>query len=167
MFEKVYTLWYFCDCPREGVADFKGKPHVFVSEWSEEGDDYGDAFLLKPIDAETFRLVMEDAAIGHRWKEAVEQGLTTFDSHPVSPEDRIRIEEIKRLLRIPLTIDPARAKQAYPVRSWLEPVPLGVETGNVIRLNAEFCWQSAPRPWEDMELPAVTVRWSLPDAEMR
>ena len=160
MFEKVYTLWYYCDGPREGVADYQGSPHVFVSEWNEEGDDYGEAFLLKPLGAETFRLVLEDAAIGQRWKEAVEQGLTTFDTHPASPEDRIRTEELKRLLRKPLTVNPTRARQMYPVRSWREPVPEGIDTTCVIRCFAEFCWISSARRWEDMELPALEVRWS-------
>jgi hypothetical protein len=163
MFETVYTLWCFCDGPREGVANYLGSPHVFVSEWNDEWDDYGGAFLLKPIDAETFSLVMEDAAIGRRWKEAVDQGLTTFDTHPASPEDRIRTEELKRLLRKPLTVDPARARQGYPVRSWQEPAPDVVETTGVMRCSAEFCWHSAPRRWEALELPALKVRWSPAD----
>jgi hypothetical protein len=168
MFEKVYTLWYYCDGPREGVADYQSSPHVFVSEWNEEWDDYGEAFLLKPIDAETFRLVLEDAAIGRRWQEAVEQGLTTFDTHPASPEDRIRTEELKRLLRKPLTVNPAQARQAYPVRSWQEPVPEGIDTTCVIKCYAEFCWISSPRRWEDLELPALEVRWSpAPNAALR
>src|SRR5262249_20606690 len=73
-YETVWTLWYYCDGPREGVADYQGRPHVFVSEWDEQADDYGDAFLLKPIDDETFRLVMEDWAIWQRSAAPAFQG---------------------------------------------------------------------------------------------
>jgi hypothetical protein len=50
MFETVYALWSWCDGPRDGVADFQGRPHVFASEWDDQADDFGDAFLLRPID---------------------------------------------------------------------------------------------------------------------
>jgi hypothetical protein len=165
MFERVYALWSFCDGPREGVADYDGRPHVFVSEWDEEFDDYGEGVLLKPITAETFRLVMEDTAIGRRREDAASRGLTTPDAHPASPEDRIRTEELKRLLRLPLTVDPARARQAYPVRTWQEPEPVVVGTEGVVRRLAEFCWHSAPVRWEELGLPPLSVRWSTPTRE--
>src|SRR4051812_6402070 len=104
MFETVYALWCYDDGPREGVADYQGHPHVFVSEWDEEADGYRDAFLLKPIDDETFRLVMEDWCINQRWIAAVSLGLPTLDARTASAEDHNRREELKRLLREPLTV---------------------------------------------------------------
>jgi hypothetical protein len=160
MFETVYALWGYWDGPREGVADYRGRPHVFVSEWNEEADDYGGAFLLRPIDDETFRLVMEDRAIHRRWKEAVAQGLTTFDTHPASKEDWIRTEELKRLLQGPLTVDPARAKQSYPVRTWLAERPPAVSPVGIVRLTAEFRHLPGAVLRDGHELPSLEVRWS-------
>jgi hypothetical protein len=160
VFETVYTLWHWCDGPREGVADYQGCPHVFVSEWNEAVDDYGDAFLLKPIDGETFRLVMEDWAIGEQWKVAVSEGRTTFDTHPASLEDRIRHEELKQLLREPLTVGPARARQANSVPTWLaEPAPADKPVG-VVRLAAEFVNIPFPPIRGGYQLPSWAVRWS-------
>src|SRR6266540_4385619 len=159
-FETVYALWCYDDGPREGVADYQGHPHVFVSEWNEEADGYGDAFLLKPIDGATFRLVMEDWCIFRRWEAAVSEGLTTFDTHPASPEDRIRTEELRRLLRGPLTVDPARARQSYPVRTWLVEQTPAVNPVEVVRLAAEFCACADPAHWDGYLLPLLGGRWS-------
>ena len=160
MFETVYALWSYCDGPREGVADYQGHPHVFVSEWNEQADDYGDAFLLKPISDETFRLVMEDWCIFRRWEVAVSQGLTTFDTHPASKDDWIRTEELKQLLRGPLTVDPARTRQLYPVRTWLVAETPAVTPGGIVRLAAEFCHSAGPAHWDGHLLPLMGVRWS-------
>lgn len=32
-FERVYTVTDYHDGPRRGIADFNGKPHLFVSEF--------------------------------------------------------------------------------------------------------------------------------------
>jgi hypothetical protein len=161
MFETVYALWYWCDGPREGVADCQGRPHVFVSEWDEGADDFGTAFLLKPIDGNTFRLVMEDWAIHERWKAAVSQGLTTFDTHPASPEDRIRTDELKRLLQEPLRVDPARARQSYPVRTWSVDWSSAVSLIKVVRLAGQFRQRPNPVLYGGYELPSLEVRWSF------
>jgi hypothetical protein len=159
-FETVWTLWYYCDGPREGVADYNGYPHVFVSEWNEEADDYGNAFLLKPIDDDTFQLVMEHLGIFRRWEAAVSQGLTTFDTGPELPEDRNRHEELRHLLRGPVTVDPARAKQWYPAWSWRVEQEPAVNPGEVLRLAAEFCASADPSNWDGYMLPLMAVRWS-------
>ena len=160
MFETVYTLWSYWDGPREGVAAYHGHPHVFVSEWNEEADDFGDAFLLKPISDETFRLVMEDWTIFRRWEAAVSQGLTTWDTHPASSEDRIRTEELKRVLQGPLTVDPARAKQDYPIRTWPVERSLAVDSVGVVRSLAEFRNRPDPVLWGGYPLSSLEVRWS-------
>lgn len=160
MFETVYALWYWWDGPQEGIADYRGRPHVFVSEWCEEADDYGDAFLLKPLDDDTFRLAMEGWAIWQRWMADADRGKTRLDTHPASPEDRDRHEELRRLLREPLTVDPVRARQAYPSRSW-ETTPVPPTGGErVVRLAAEFRTRSPAAFWNGCELPQLEVRWS-------
>ncbi|VTS00252.1 hypothetical protein [Tuwongella immobilis] len=167
MFETVYVLNHFWDGPREGVADFLGCPHVFVSEWDSTIDDFGDAFLLKPLSPETFRLVMEEAAICQRWKQAVDQGLTTFDTHPPDPDDRVRLDKLRRLLHKPLTVDPARAKQSFPFRSWIDPLPGAVDISTVFRRGASFRWFKSPKRWQDWELPGLEVQWLTAQPEGR
>lgn len=119
-FEIVYTCpdWY--DGPRGGIADYEGVPHLFKSEFGDfkrkgtdklDGPfDYGtDTFLLSPIDAETFRLALEDWAIWRRYETAFHQGQAALEAHPALPEERARHEELKRLLGDRLVVDPACA----------------------------------------------------------
>jgi hypothetical protein len=160
MFETVYALWRYEDGPREGVADYQGHPHVFVSEWNAEFDGYGNAFLLKPIDGDTFRLVMEDWVICRRMTAPTIRAETNIDTDPATPEDLFRREELHRLLREPLTVDPARARQVYPMG--VRPVErsLPVDPVGVVRLAAEFCASANPARWNGYLLPLMAVRWS-------
>ena len=104
MFETVYTCPDWWDGPRGGIADYLGRPHRFESEWDYyQGEP--DTFLLTPIDAETFRLALEDWTIWRRWESAFYQGQATQDTHPVLPEDRTRYEELQRLLDGRLIVD--------------------------------------------------------------
>lgn len=160
MFETVYALWYYWDGPREGVADCRGQPHAFVSEWNEEADDFGEAFLLKPISDETFRMVMEDWAIHRRWEAAVSQGLATFDTHPPSPDDRSRHEELRHLLCEPLSVDTARTRQRYPFRDSPESRSSAVDPSGVLRMAAEFRSRQHPPLWKGYQLATVEVRWA-------
>lgn len=109
MFEVVYTVPEWYDGPRRGIADFGGKPHLFESEWQDGENLDADTFLLMPIDAETFALALEDWAIWLRWEAAFHQGRATRETHPALPEDRSRHEELQRLLKGRLVIDPVCA----------------------------------------------------------
>jgi hypothetical protein len=73
-FEAVHTVTDYYDSPRRGIADFHGRPHAYQSLWDNSEDDWSDAFLLQPIDDETFRLAMEDWEIWNRWKSAFDNG---------------------------------------------------------------------------------------------
>lgn len=90
--------WY--DGPREGIADFQGKPHLYESLWDEKslGGCWTDLFMLTPLDAETFELALEDWQIWCRWEAAFKAGNTTLETHPALPEDRHRHKELKTML---------------------------------------------------------------------
>lgn len=111
-YERVHTVTDCWDQPRGGVASFKGSPHVYQSVFDEAQDEWSDICLLRPIDDETFRLVMEDWQIFLRWQHAFESGQTSLDAHPALPEDRRRHEEINGVLAERLRIDPASAVRA-------------------------------------------------------
>lgn len=103
-FEPVYTVTDFHDGPRRGVASFEGSPHVYESEWDDEGDDYAHTFLVSPISDDDLRLALEDWAIWLRWSAAFNAGTTTIDTHPALPADRERHLELNSLLRQRLVI---------------------------------------------------------------
>jgi hypothetical protein len=137
VFEIVYTYdWY--DGPRKGIAKYEGKPHLFQSEWQDGECMNADAFLLMPIDQETFSLALEQWAIWRRWETAFHQGKTARETHRAFPEDRGRHEELKRLLASRLVVDPAHAvkmKAEFRVRSdpnW---------SGHGFR-TLEVCWEA-------------------------
>jgi hypothetical protein len=60
VFEVVYAQYRYWDGPREGVADYQGRPHYYAAEWDAACDDYADTFLLTPVDADVFATVRED-----------------------------------------------------------------------------------------------------------
>lgn len=105
----VHTITDYYDGPRGGIADFRGKPHIYKSVWDDSEKGNGDDFLLQPIDEETFRLAMEDWDIWTRWERAFHSGQTTIESHPALPADRQRHEQITTILTTRLQIQPERA----------------------------------------------------------
>jgi len=95
--ERIYTVNSFYDCPRLGVADFDGKPHIFESPFDEEADDYSEDFLLVEIEPALLALVLEDWGIWLRWKAAYLAG-EALASHPALPTDRARHDELRGLI---------------------------------------------------------------------
>jgi hypothetical protein len=119
-FEAVHTVTDYYDSPRRGIADFHGRPHAYQSLWDNSEDDWSDAFLLQPIDDETFRLAMEDWEIWNRWKSAFDSGRATIETHPALPADRHRHDEIAAILKPRLQIEPERAirvRRRFTVRA--------------------------------------------------
>ena len=105
-FETVHTMTDYYDGPRGGVANFRGVPHVYESQFSDSLGNYTDSFHLSPICREVFQLALEDWAIWLRWGGAFKCGDTTHDTHPVLPADRARHDDLDRFLNGKLTIDP-------------------------------------------------------------
>jgi len=109
VFEPVHTMTDYYDGPRRGIADYRGRPHLYESRWSDTDTDQEDTFLLMPISAETFELALEDWAIWRRWEIAFHEGRTSVDTHPALPEDRTRYDEIKQELNRRLVMDESQA----------------------------------------------------------
>src|SRR5215471_6082747 len=94
-YEKVHTMTEYNDGPRRGIADFEGRPHLYVSEWDNDAQDFRELFVLSPVDDEAvFRMALEDFEILRRWEQAFEQDLTTIDTQPALPQDRARHDEL-------------------------------------------------------------------------
>ncbi|MGD0897476.1 MAG: hypothetical protein ABR915_06535 [Thermoguttaceae bacterium] len=88
-FEKVYTVEFYWDCPRSGIAEFVGRPHHYESAFDEAADDYG-AFVLRPVNDETLRTALELWEMYVRFYRDHYPG--SFPKHdvPVHPSDRDR-----------------------------------------------------------------------------
>lgn len=108
-YEAVFTVTDYYDGPRRGIANYKGKPHLYASIFDESKDEYTDLFWLTPIDTATFELAMEDWAIWQRWELAYHTGKTSLATHPALPVDAAQNKELKRKLEKALIINPQTA----------------------------------------------------------
>src|SRR5215470_2005458 len=107
--ERVYTVNDYYDGPRRGVANFRGKPHVYESQFSDFEDEYTDRFLLMEIESEVLQMVLEDWAIWLRWHAAYQRGDVSLDTHPALPEDRLRHEALTQLVGSRLCTEPSKS----------------------------------------------------------
>jgi hypothetical protein len=73
-FERVYSVWDYYDGPRSGIADYSGRPHYFLSEWNDIGENYTEIFIVVPIDSETLTLMLEMEQIWREWEAAFHRG---------------------------------------------------------------------------------------------
>lgn len=118
--EPVHTITDWYDGPRRGVANLEGIPHYYECQWYASVDAGHEAdsdalpgdYLLTPLDAETYRLALEDWAIWERWEAAFAAGTTTQATHPVLPEDRTRHDEIEQLLLTKLVTNSHSCRRA-------------------------------------------------------
>jgi hypothetical protein len=122
MKELVHTMTDWYDGPRRGVADFEGKPHYYECPWyagiDAGSDELPGDYLLTPLDAESYRLALEDWAIWERWEAAFDAGTVTLTTHPALPEDRTRHDEIEELLRTKLVTNTQLCQRAKGVFSY-------------------------------------------------
>jgi hypothetical protein len=108
-YELVHTVGDYHDGPRKGIADYKGKPHLYECIFDEGKDEYTESFRLAPVGAKAFQLAMEDWAIWKRWELAYHAGKVDILTHPALPHERERKMELKSVLQNLLVIDPAIA----------------------------------------------------------
>lgn len=111
------TDWY--DGPTGGLADFRGRPHVYEAQWSAERQQFGPRFRLCPVDEVTLALAVEDWAIWLRWDRAFKAGSVDQATHPALPADRERHEELRRWLEPRLVLDPDRTFEVDGEFRWL------------------------------------------------
>ena len=109
MGEHIHTVWDFWDIPREGVADFQGRPHIYKCQFSEAEDDWTNLFWLMEIDQELLALDLERSAISARWLEEFQSGSVPLESGPVLPVDRQRFEELQSAIGDRLQLRPERS----------------------------------------------------------
>lgn len=106
--EEVFTVTDYYDGPRQGIADFNGRPHFYDCIFDERRHNYSNLFRLTPVEPAVFQLAMESWAIWQRWESAFHAGHADQKSHPALPEDRARHEELKVALDSSLKTDEER-----------------------------------------------------------
>src|SRR5437868_13605566 len=97
-YEIVHTITDWYDGARAGIADLNGAPHYYENQWLEGEQNWSDIYFLKPLDAKTFALALEDWKMWLRWEKAYKEGKTTQETHPVLPEEKQRHEKLSKVL---------------------------------------------------------------------
>ena len=108
-YDFVFTVTDYHDGPRKGIANYQGRPHFYEGIFDEARDGYLELFRLTPLDAETFRLAMEDWNIWRRWEFAFHAGNADTNTHPALPHEADRHAELKRILDESLVTDSQKA----------------------------------------------------------
>ena len=103
MDDKVYTVEDYYDGPREGFADFEGRPHHYRCVF--DADDWTNTFRLTPVSEEVLKYALENWQTWLRWKAAFDSGKTDTSTHPALPEDRSRYLQVKDLVEQALAND--------------------------------------------------------------
>lgn len=127
--ERVFAVTDWYDGPRRGISNFRGQPHLFEFIFRDKDKD---AFLLWPLDEETFVLACEDWEIWRRWEKAFQARRTAIDTHPALPADRDRHEELHPLLN-----DRYPDRDSTAILAKAEFKPSGEENGHA---SLFVCW---------------------------
>ena len=97
--ETVYAVWDYHDGIRTGVADFKGEPHFFEQELSDQQQDYSPTFQLKPIAGVLLSKVVEQWQVFRDWETKFHCGLAAATTHPGLPGQSKRYAELDALIK--------------------------------------------------------------------
>ena len=106
----VENEWY--DGPRAGIANVNGKPHRFVSQWDDLGDDYLGTFLVWPVQSEELSLEQEQWRIFVSWNDQYEAGAASINTHPGNPGTNSRWDELAGQLAMLRASRPEHAQRA-------------------------------------------------------
>jgi hypothetical protein len=98
-FERVYCISNYYDGPKEGIANYEGRPHRYLFEWDELADDYAKTFTLAPVDEETMKLALEQWNIWRKWEIAFRRGAVDQKSHPGFGGIDARYDQLKSMLQ--------------------------------------------------------------------
>jgi hypothetical protein len=111
--QRILTENEYYDGPVFGIAEFRGAPHVYERQWDPALDEYGEFFLLSPIEPDLLDLVMEDWEIWLRWDAVFKRGEAGEESHPALPDERVRHLEIQELIG-----DRLESKRGGPIKQF-------------------------------------------------
>jgi hypothetical protein len=121
--EAVFTVHYYFDGPRIGIASYQGMPHAYICEWDQAADDWSPVYRLSPISPEQLSVVREDWEIWQRYQASFHAGsLQTGDVEPALAEDWPRHKVLRCKVEEALRVDNEAPLLAIPeFRGTIEP----------------------------------------------
>jgi hypothetical protein len=157
-FERVYIVADYWDRPREGVADYRGAPHVYRSIFRADLDEWDeDRYYLSPLTAEEATLAAEHWEI---WLRFVAR--YRGESAPVPadhsdwgalPEDLGRHRELRRQLASAFRLDPRTCTVARAEFARASSAPVQDAPG-LVAPTIEVRWTDAAMLPDDVLLPS-------------
>lgn len=65
--EIVYTIEDFCDCPREGIAEYQGKAVYYKCIFDEEAEDWSEVYELRELQEESLAKIFAEEGNWRDW----------------------------------------------------------------------------------------------------
>ncbi len=135
-FERVYVELEWYDGPRAGIADIRGVPHRFKSNYDEDDDaSLGGTFSVFAIDADILMLEQEQWCLFVAWQRRCERGEDSVSRHPAHGGIDSRWDELDRLLADSRGSMPQDVRKAKAERLWLDREERYAEDGPDYRLR--------------------------------
>jgi hypothetical protein len=97
--ERVYSVWDYYDGVLSGVADFRGSPHYFEKNWSEELRDYLPACTLIPVTAAELAEVIERERVYREWEAMFHRGEVDQSTHPGEAGQGASYQELRAVFK--------------------------------------------------------------------
>ncbi len=96
LYEKVITVSDYYDGPRQGVANFQGRPYFYDCILGKA--DYTNHFQLTPIPTPSLKFIFEEDQISQRWQALRRSGAEVDDDKPYLPVDEARYLQLRSIL---------------------------------------------------------------------
>ena len=81
-YERVHTIDDIYDGVRTGIADLKGSPHYFASQFDETEDEYSSSFKLYPVGPEFMDRALRRWVIFRAWELKFHGRTAELKTHP-------------------------------------------------------------------------------------
>ena len=97
--EPVYSVWDYYDGILSGVAGYRGSPHYFVRDWSEEEQAESSTCTLIPIaESELVEVVARERSY-REWEAKFHRGEVDVDTHPGAEGQSASYLELQRTFK--------------------------------------------------------------------
>jgi len=94
--DRLHFFWDYFDVPNAGIADFRGRPHVFHRQFDDDADEWTDRYILRQVDDELFTLARARHDLFRKWLVQFHRGAVLADGQTVLAQDRPRYLELER-----------------------------------------------------------------------
>jgi hypothetical protein len=138
--EPVYSVWDYYDGILTGVADYRGSPHYFEKDWSEEQRDYLPTFALTPITEAELAEVVERERVFRVWKARFHRGEVEASTHPSDASGEASYVELQATFKARVVGSLASLRRSTPEFS---PVPGQPTRPNGVVAQLQVAWHDA------------------------